>query len=281
MNNILESLYNQLGEKVLKTSSVGGGCIAQSGIIYTDKGNKYFLKQGFSNGMFKCEANGLKELAKADCIRIPNVILIGEDFLILEVIESGVKTSHSMAQFGCQLAKLHRYNFDKYGFKEDNFIGASVQKNTFSNNWSEFYFNNRIFYQYNLVKANGKATSELTNLISKLENKIYDILKDSENFSSLLHGDLWGGNYMIDDKGNAVLVDPAVYYGNREADLAMTKLFGGFSSDFYEGYRNEFPLAAGYEYRENIYSLYHVMNHYNLFGDSYYRQMIDLIKFYL
>ncbi len=281
MNDILNSISNYLGENIVSTTSVGGGCIAQSGIIYTEGGNRYFLKQGYSNGMFECEANGLIELAKADCIRVPKVILSGKDFLLQEVIDSGLKTKVSMALFGSQLAKLHRFTNTIFGFKEDNFIGASVQKNTNSNNWSEFYFNNRIFFQYNLAKSKGKASSELTNLISKLENKIEDILKDSENMSSLLHGDLWAGNYLIDVKGNPVLIDPAVYYGNREADLAMTKLFGGFTREFYDSYAREFPLAAGYKYRENIYLLYHVMNHYNLFGNSYYGQMIDLIKYYL
>ncbi len=281
MNNILDSIYNQLGEKVLKASSVGGGCIAQSGIIYTDKGNKYFLKHGFSNGMFECEANGLKELAKAKCIRIPKVILQGEDFLLLEFINSGIKTRNSMAHFGFQLANLHRYTSDKFGFKEDNFIGASVQKNTHLYSWTEFYFNNRLLFQYNLAQTQGRATPELSKLFFKLEKKIDYILRDSVNISSLLHGDLWGGNYLIDENGDAVLIDPAVYYGDRETDLAMTKLFGGFTAEFYDAYQKVYPLPVGYEYRENIYLLYHVMNHYNLFGNIYYRQMIDLIRFYL
>ncbi|MDZ7626517.1 MAG: fructosamine kinase family protein [Ignavibacteriaceae bacterium] len=122
---------------------------------------------------------------------------------------------------------------------------------------------------------------ELRKGISKLENKIQEIIGDTQEKPSLLHGDLWGGNYMVDENGNAVLIDPAVYYGHREADLGMTKLFGGFSSEFYRAYNETFPLEDGYEYRENIYKLYHVLNHLNLFGGGYYSQALSLIKYYV
>lgn len=124
-------------------------------------------------------------------------------------------------------------------------------------------------------------TKELINLMSKLENKIDSILKTENRQISLLHGDLWSGNYIIDEQGEAVLIDPAVYYGDRESDLAMTKLFGGFNKDFYFAYQSEYPLCEGYEYRENIYKLYHILNHLNLFGRGYYNQAINLIKYYL
>ena len=117
--------------------------------------------------------------------------------------------------------------------------------------------------------------------ISKLENKISEIIGDTNEKPSLLHGDLWGGNYMVDETGSAVLIDPAVYYGHREADLGMTKLFGGFGSEFYQSYNEEFPLQDGFEYRENIYKLYHVLNHLNLFGVGYYSQAMSLIKYYV
>ena len=117
--------------------------------------------------------------------------------------------------------------------------------------------------------------------ISKLENKISEIIGDTNEKPSLLHGDLWGGNYMVDETGSAVLIDPAVYYGHREADLGMTKLFGGFGSEFYQSYDEEFPLQDGFEYRENIYKLYHVLNHLNLFGVGYYSQAMSLIKYYV
>ncbi|NWF49767.1 MAG: fructosamine kinase family protein, partial [Ignavibacteriaceae bacterium] len=148
-------------------------------------------------------------------------------------------------------------------------------------NWTLFYFNKRILFQLQLAERFGNATEELRKAISKLEDKIEDIIKGSEEKPSLLHGDLWSGNYMVDENGNAVLIDPAVYYGHREADLGMTKLFGGFSSEFYRAYNETYPLEDGYEYRENIYKLYHVLNHLNLFGGGYYSQALSLIKYYV
>ena len=122
---------------------------------------------------------------------------------------------------------------------------------------------------------------ELRNLVSKLEENIEGIISNNNEKPSLLHGDLWSGNYIDDENGSAVLIDPAVYYGNREADLGMTKLFGGFSSEFYKSYNEAYPLPDGFDYREKIYMLYHFLNHLNLFGGSYYSQAISLIKFYI
>ena len=127
----------------------------------------------------------------------------------------------------------------------------------------------------------GNSTPELRKAISKLEERIEEIIGDSEEKPSLLHGDLWSGNFMVNENGETVLIDPAVYYGHREADLGMTKLFGGFSNEFYKSYNETYPLKDGYEYRENIYKLYHVLNHLNLFGGGYYSQAISLIKFYI
>ncbi|MCW3786661.1 fructosamine kinase family protein [Plebeiibacterium sediminum] len=280
-NRILKIISEFLGERIISSQSIGGGCIAQSGKVITDKGNLYFLKQGYDNGMFECEANGLKEIAKADCIETPNVILVDKDFLLLELIPQGVKNFRSMKEFGKDLARMHQFTSNMYGFMEDNFIGTSIQYNSYSSNWTEFYFQNRLLFQYRLSEANGNVTKEFKNLFLKIESEISNILDGSEDTASLLHGDLWAGNYMINNEGNAVLIDPAVYYGNREADLAMTKLFGGFNEEFYEAYNNEYPLTKDYKYRENIYLLYHVMNHYNLFGNSYYGQMIDLMNSYI
>ena len=149
------------------------------------------------------------------------------------------------------------------------------------NDWTKFYFNNRILYQLQLAEKIGNSTNELRNGISALENEIDKIVTDNLEKPSLLHGDLWSGNYMIGENGYACLIDPAVYYGNREADLAMTKLFGGFDARFYESYNETYPLPDGYEYRENIYKLYHVLNHLNLFGGGYYSQAISMIRSYL
>lgn len=277
-----DKLEKILGEEPTGMSSVGGGCIADSQVISTRSEKKYFLKQGFSNGMFEKEAHGLQELARPNVIRIPKVISIGNDYLLLEHIENGSRKKNFFENFGHQFALLHKHSSDKFGFFEDNFIGSTPQKNSASDeeasHWPTFYWNKRLLFQFRLAEKNGYANQELSSLFSKLENQLETILEGSEEPPALLHGDLWGGNYMVDDSGNPVLIDPAVYYGHREADLAMTKLFGGFSAEFYRSYQEKYPLKPGAEKREPVYLLYHVLNHLNLFGAGYFGQAIQLLK---
>ncbi|MGQ1784295.1 fructosamine kinase family protein [Saccharicrinis sp. GN24d3] len=280
-----EALINRISgivnEDIVGSLSQGGGCIANSQIIKTASGKAFFLKQGFSNGMFPCEANGLKELEKSASIKTPKVVAVDEDFLLLEYIEQGGKSREAMFNFGCSFAQMHQYTGSNFGFYEDNFIGATPQINSPNENWLDFYHEKRLLYQYKLAEKNGYANTSLKNKFKSIERQLPEILSGSEERPSLLHGDLWGGNYLIDSSGNAVLIDPAVYYGHREADLAMTKLFGGFSGEFYKGYQQTLPLKDGYAYRENIYLLYHVLNHLNLFGTGYYSHAIQLMDFYL
>ena len=271
-----------IGEKLSGESSVGGGCIADSRILTGESGQKYFLKQGFSNGMFKNEANGLKELSLANAIRVPEVMDAGDDYIIMEHIPQGAKKRGFFNEFGKQFARLHQFTADEFGFYEDNFIGATPQKNIPSGdeatNWATFYWNKRLMYQLNLAEQNGYADKQMKALFHKLEAVYNDLLAGSEEPPAVLHGDLWGGNYMADDNGDPVLIDPAVYYGHREADLAMTKLFGGFSPEFYQAYEETYPLKPGAEKREPLYLLYHVMNHLNLFGAGYHSQTIRLLE---
>ena len=280
-------LEEKLGTKIKSFSSLSGGCISDAYKIVTDENSAFFLKynSGTSNDMFIKEANGLNELANANSIRIPKVLEYDEDYILLEFITSGNKKKNFFEDFGRSFAEMHRYTSDSYGFYEDNYIGSNPQKNIpdekEKTDWTAFYFNKRILFQLQLTEKLGNSTDSLRKGISKLENKIEEIFGGSKEKPSLLHGDLWGGNYMVDENGNPVLIDPAVYYGHREADLGMTKLFGGFSSEFYRAYNETFPLEDGYEYRENIYKLYHVLNHLNLFGGGYYSQAISLIKFYI
>ena len=260
-------------------------------------GSNYFLKYNpsTSNDMFIKEANGLKELSKANAIRIPEVLSFDEDYILLEYILTGNKNlpaamlwqagKNFFEEFGRSFAEMHKFTSDNFGFYEDNYIGSNPQKNIPVENekasWVTFYFNKRILFQLQLAEKLGNSTDALRKGISKLENKIEEIIGGKAEKPSLLHGDLWSGNYMVDENGDAVLIDPAVYYGHREADLGMTKLFGGFSSEFYRAYNETFPLEDGCEYRENIYKLYHVLNHLNLFGGGYYSQALSVIKFYI
>ncbi|PWD99062.1 fructosamine kinase family protein [Marinilabilia rubra] len=277
-----EMLEEILNEKLTGMSSVGGGCIADSQVISTQSGRKYFLKQGFSNGMFRNEANGLKELAKPNAIKTPEVIDFGEDYLILEHIEQGSRKKNFFEEFGRKFAELHRFSSDKFGFFEDNFIGSTPQKNLPAEdeaaNWANFYWNKRLMFQLKLAEENGYADEKMLRHFSRLEEIYESLLNGSEEPPALMHGDLWSGNYMSDIDGNPVIIDPAVYYGHREADLAMTKLFGGFSGTFYKTYNETWPLKDGAERREPLYLLYHVMNHLNLFGPGYYGQAINLIE---
>jgi len=283
---IKTEVEEQLGIKIKSVSSLSGGCISNAYKITDEAGKNYFLKLNSSpKDLFIKEANGLKELRKANAIRAPEVFLCKENFLLTEFITHGNHSKKNFEDFGRRFAELHKYRGEKFGFYEDNYIGSNPQINIpdpkEEYNWIEFYFNKRILYQYKLAEQNGYATNELQNGVAQLEKNIEKIIGNSTELPSLLHGDLWGGNYIVDEKGDACLIDPAVYYGHREADLAMTKLFGGFSSEFYDSYNETLPLDDGYEYRENIYMLYHVLNHLNLFGRAYYSQAVSLIKYYL
>jgi len=283
---IRNKIEEKSGTKIKSVSSVSGGCISSAYRITDENGNNYFLKCNPSpKDLFIKESNGLTELKKADLIRVPEVIDSNEEFLLTEFIASGSRSKNFFENFGRSFAQLHKYTGKKFGFYENNYIGSNPQLNmpdeSEENDWVAFYFNKRILFQFKLAEKNGYAKKELIEGISFLEKNIHKIIGDSLEPPSLLHGDLWGGNYIIDENGNACLVDPAVYYGNREADLAMTKLFGSFSNEFYISYNDSYPLKEGYEYRENLYKLYHVLNHLNLFGNSYYHQAISLIKFYL
>jgi len=286
MNKIYNIIENELNIKIKSAHSVGGGCINDAEII-TDNDNKsYFLKKNLYSptDMFFKEANGLNELNKAKAIRVPKVIFVSEKFLLLENISPSTKSKNFFENFGRAFARLHKFKSNEFGFFEDNYIGSTPQVNIPDEkekyDWKKFYLNKRIIFQYHLIEKAGYSDESLRKYLRNIEDNIDIILDGSENFPSLLHGDLWSGNYITDEFGEACLIDPAVYYGNREADLAMTKLFGGFSSDFYKAYQEEFPLPSGFEYRENIYKLYHVMNHLNLFGGGYYNQTISLMKFY-
>lgn len=282
--DVIKRIEIILNQPVEFLQSVGGGCIAQTQMIRTGSGQLYFLKQGFSNAMFHNEANGLQELAKTRAIRIPQVIVSQPDFLLLEYISPGMKGPDFFERFGTAFARMHQYTADTYGFYENNFIGATPQINavdeTTAHNWVAFYFQNRLLYQFKLAERNGYVNAAFRKAFTRIENRIDSILANSEEAPTLLHGDLWGGNYLVDETGDPVLIDPAVYYGHREADLAMTKLFGGFSPAFYRSYQACYPLKEGYTYRENIYLLYHVLNHLNLFGISYFNQALQLMNSY-
>lgn len=286
-SSIKSKIESYLRSNITSTKALGGGCISDSSIIKTSAGESFFLKvnNDVPPDMFTKEANGLKEIENSKSIRVPKVILASHNFILLEFVETGSKSRNFFIDFGISFAEMHKFTSQSFGFFENNYIGSTLQNNVPSvdekNDWTKYYFNKRLLFQFKLAEKNGYTDTTFRNAFSKIENKIEQILLTDEILPSLLHGDLWAGNYLVDHEGKACLIDPAVYYGHREADLAMTKLFGGFSPEFYAAYNDAFPLSIGYEYRENIYKLYHVLNHLNLFGTGYFQQALSLMMYYL
>lgn len=273
-----------LDEKVVENSSIGGGCIADARKIRTESGREYFIKSysGTGNSILRNEANGLKELGKARAVRIPDVIYFDEHYLVLEYINTGKRGRKFSQEFGRQFAEMHKLTSEQFGFFENNFIGATPQINLpQKDNWLDFYWEHRLLYQFKLAEKNGYVTPDFNQIFIEFEKRVPGILGESKEKPCVLHGDLWSGNFMIDEYGSPVLIDPAVYYGNREADLGMTRLFGGFDIEFYSSYNESFPLAEGWEYRIDIYKLYHVLNHLNLFGTGYLSQAKSIINNYI
>ncbi|MFC2103426.1 fructosamine kinase family protein [Bacteroidota bacterium] len=284
---IKNKIEDQVNSTIMDVQSVSGGCISNAYKLRLNNGTSLFLKVNSSanKDMFIREAHGLQELIQAAVIKIPDILDFDEDYILLEFINSAGKQKNFSEDFGRKFALMHKFHNEYYGFYENNYIGSNPQINipeqSENLNWAEFYFNKRLLYQFNLAEKKGNSTSALRSAIVKLEDKIDTIITDSNEKPALLHGDLWGGNYITDENGSACLIDPAVYYGNREADLAMTKLFGGFDSKFYGAYNEMYPLSDGYDYRENIYKLYHILNHLNLFGSGYYSHCMSLISCYI
>ena len=289
MNPEIKSRLEEfLKEEIKSTKSVSGGCIADSRKIELFSGKVFFLKQlrNENSDIFNAESYGLELLTKSETVNVPSVIDKSSDYLLLEWIEVGDQSHHSgMERLGYEFARLHKFRGEKFGLEIDNYLGETRQLNTptknGSSNWSTFFIENRIQFQVELAKKNGFTNSAFLSLIDNFVYKIQDILAGTEEDPSLLHGDLWSGNYLIDVSGKPWLIDPAVYFGHREADLAMTSLFGGFNNIFYSAYNSEFPLLPEYSERESIYQLYHLLNHLNLFGSSYYGQIISILKRYL
>ena len=209
---------------------------------------------------------------------------VGEDYILTEYTGAGRKKPEFFEDFGRRLARMQRYTAGTFGFREDNYIGTNLQPNLTSekeaSEWTRFWFNKRLLFQFRLAEKKGYIRQQLRADFALLENRIGKILDGSQEPPSLLHGDLWAGNFLCGNDGYVVLIDPAVYYGHREADLAMTRLFGGFPPLFYDAYDDEWPLPEGWQYRQDIYMLYHVLNHLNLFGRSYLSQVERIVAGY-
>ncbi len=248
-----------------------GGDINQAALL-TDGTRKWFLKYHHNapDGMFEAEAQALAETAQQDCIRVPAPIAYGKtgntDWLVLEYLE--LRSHGSEALLGEQLAALHHVTAGQHGWHSDNYIGSTPQYNTRCDDWLTFWREYRLRPQLEMARTTvyGKR---LANAGERLLDNLHLLLADHQPAASLLHGDLWSGNKAYLADGKPVIFDPAAYYGDRETDIAMTGLFGGFGADFYAAYQARYPLPTGHQLRHDLYNLYHMLNHLNLFGGGY------------
>lgn len=250
--------------------SVGGGSINQAYRI-SDGSQHYFVKlnQASKVAMFEAEALGLREMGQAQAIRVPQPLCwgtaAGQSYIVLDWLALGSGAKADWDLMGQQLAKLHRTSSEQgFGWLQSNTIGDTPQMNPWTDDWGSFFTEHRIGYQLRLAQRRGGRFSQADAVL----NAIPQILSDHYPQPSLVHGDLWSGNAAFAD-GEPVILDPAVYYGDREVDIAMTELFGGFPRAFYQGYHEAWPLEGAYQQRKTLYNLYHILNHFNLFGGSY------------
>ena len=291
MRDIAGIVREALGKEAAKggVRSVSGGDINDAYLVALEDGQKVFLKVNSARNaaFFTAEQAGLEALRKTNAIGVPKAITAGVSrdcsFLIMEYLEAGPRRPDYWERFGRQLAAMHKAETGewtpqgKYGFTQNNFIGAGRQNNHICGSWIDFFRECRLEQQFRWAEAyfDSYGRKAMQSLLDHLE----DYLVEPE-FPSLLHGDLWGGNFVTGPDGSAWLIDPAVYVGHAEADLAMTELFGGFAPAFYGAYKEMSPLLPGYADRRELYNLYHLLNHLNLFGEAYYGSVMRIVRRY-
>ena len=280
-NSLAQRIVNELTPEqtpVTKVNSVTGGDTSLAYVVETVS-TKFFLKssQNRDLSLEASELRGLQELARCKDIKTPRAYGIfshkSSNYLLMEYLELSSHDNSSMSLLGRNLAKMHKFCSDKHGFCEDNFIGSNPQLNNEYLSWTEFYVQCRLLPQVQMTK-----NKEIISATNKLISQIDFFFAGYTPSPSLLHGDLWSGNTASLANGEPVIFDPAVYYGDREADLAMTEMFGGFSKQFYDAYHQEWPIDKGYTHRKKLYLLYHTLNHANLFGGFYIQQAKSLLR---
>lgn len=283
LSEVAEHLSAALGARVhfSPARSVHGGDINESYQWQTDAG-PVFVKVAARERlpMFEAEAEGLKELAKPAAVRVPRVLAHGATqqhaYLALEWIEPKGRSAAAEARLGRELAEQHRFTAVQFGWHRDNTIGLTPQLNARASDWVEFFRERRLRYQLDLAGKNGYGRL-LQQPGERLLEALPELFRGHDPQPSLLHGDLWGGNWFATTGNVPVIFDPAVYYGDREADIAMTHLFGGFGAEFHRAYESVWPLPSGHEKRRDLYNLYHILNHANLFGGGYAQQARTMI----
>jgi len=280
MDSVLRSIAALNSLNIQSYQPLAGGDINDVFLLRTNDGDLVVKINSVEKfpAMFETEKAGLELLATTQTFRIPKIIGYGlaEDraYLLLEYIETGAKKNKFWDEFGSQLARLHLNSADLYGWKHNNYIGSLYQSNSFYNRASEFYIENRLRPQIELARRQGYLQKDLTHFF----NHIADIIP--QEAPALIHGDLWSGNYLIDTTGAPVLIDPSVSYSHREMDLAMMHLFGGFPSQVFNVYQEEFPLPPDWEERIALWQLYYLLVHLNIFGSGYLARVESVISRY-
>jgi fructosamine-3-kinase len=289
LNTIISALSEKFGAPVVIRSQrlLGGGCINHASKLETNVGN-FFMKWngGAAPDIFIREAESLIELKKAagDFLAIPEVYAAKEidrdpGFLVLEYLESSDLLANNDEKLGRGLAHIHQYKNAQFGFYANNYCGATLQNNEWKNSWPVFFRDNRLRFLLKLIEDQRPLPVQGRKIYEKLLRRIEDLIPNGSG-PVLIHGDLWSGNYMLSGKGPA-LIDPAAYYADREMEFAIMTMFGGFSKRFYDAYNEVNPLPAGWRHRNSLYQLYHVLNHYFLFGGSYGAQAVQIAKSYI
>lgn len=261
--------------------TLGGGSINAAWLLTGIDGSQYFVKTNASGrqDMFAAEAKGLQLLASSKTLRVPEPVCYGEDesqsYIVMEYLEMNGRANQR--ELGEQLAAMHQVTAMQFGWEIDNTIGATHQPNAWSDNWLSFWSDQRLAYQLQLAAKNGYG-GELQSLGERLLLEMPKLFVGREIKASMLHGDLWGGNAAGLKDGTPVIFDPAFYYGDRETDLAMTYVFGGFTAEFYDAYQGVLPLDDGFDVRKTFYNIYHIVNHLNMFGGGYHGQAIHMME---
>lgn len=293
-NDLIARALQQAGDDTLicERAPVGGGSISQALRLRTRRG-EYLLKIGGRGlpGFFAAEARGLRLLGATGAVRVPAVLAYADagtesyeppprsdstagsepGFIVLEWLAAPphIDSGRAGELLGVALAMLHRASAQAYGLDHDNYIGATPQPNAQATSWLAFFGEQRLRVQAELARRNGRLPATRAARVERLIGRLGEWIDDAQVRPALLHGDLWGGNVIVGPGGAPALIDPAAYYGDREADLAMTRLFGGFAPSFYAAYHEAWPLPPGWQARVGLYNLYHLLNHLNLFGESY------------
>jgi hypothetical protein len=280
--HILNQCRHILDADIFSIRFVGGGDINQARLLETSKG-KFFLKMNpapHAARMFETEAKGLDLLYRTAVLRVPQVIASGNTsegaFLLLEFIETGYRQAGFWENFGNSLANLHRNTAQRFGLDHNNFIGSLPQSNAYHTSWASFYIHERLNPQLALALQADLLQKTDAGNFEKLYKKLPELCPEEP--PALTHGDLWSGNFMVDEQSRPVLIDPALSYAHREMDLAMSRLFGGFDRPFYRSYEEAYPLAPGFGQRIPVYQLYYLMVHVNLFGGSYVSPVRSILQ---